>query len=251
MSAINRALDILFCVAEAGRDVGISEIAQMLGSDKATVFRALKAFEKRDLIEQNAETKKYRLGLGTVSLAGKKLHGLSVASRAQPFLSKLSQDMQETVQLSVRSGDRVLYLAVVESPQPIRVASEVGAFAPMHCTAAGKIFLAFSEPDIESFVSRSPLEKRTPNTLTDVEALKRDLQQVRERGWSTDDEELLPHLRVVAAPIWDISGNVSAAVALGGPTLRVTPEKITGMVEAVTATAQQISGVLNEVPAFT
>src|SRR5690606_12990148 len=178
MSAINRALDILFCVAEAGRDVGISEIAQMLGSDKATVFRALKAFEKRDLIEQNAETKKYRLGLGTVSLAGKKLHGLSVASRAQPFLSKLSQDMQETVQLSVRSGDRVLYLAVVESPQPIRVASEVGAFAPMHCTAAGKIFLAFSEPDIESFVSRSPLEKRTPNTLTDVEALKRDLQQV-------------------------------------------------------------------------
>ena len=251
MSAINRALDILFCVAEAGRDVGISEIAQMLGSDKATVFRALKAFEKRDLIEQNAETKKYRLGLGTVSLAGKKLHGLSVASRAQPFLSKLSQDMQETVQLSVRSGDRVLYLAVVESPQPIRVASEVGAFAPMHCTAAGKIFLAFSEPDIESFVSRSPLEKRTPNTLTDVEALKRDLQQVRERGWSMDDEELLPHLRVVAAPIRDFSGNVSAAIALGGPTLRVTPEKVTGMVDAVTAAAQEISGVLCESPSFT
>ncbi|HWK61581.1 MAG TPA: IclR family transcriptional regulator [Eoetvoesiella sp.] len=244
MSAIDKTLDILFCVAQARRDVGVTEIADLCNSDKATVFRALKALERRNLIEQNPETRKYRLGLGTVSLAGHKLRGLSVAAQAQPFLTRLSQEIQETVQLSVRSGNHVLYLSVVESAHPIRVASDVGAFGPLHCTAAGKLFLAYGEPDLARFALAAPLEKHTEKTLTDVEALQRNLDLVRQRGWSLDDEELVPHLRVVAAPIRDMSGKVVAAVAGGGPTLRVTPEKIEPMAQAVTATAQKISNNL-------
>lgn len=244
MSAIDKALDILFCVAQARRDVGITEVSKLCNSDKATVFRAFKALERRNLIEQNPETKRYRLGFGTISLAGHKLRGLSVVAQAQPFLTKLSQETQETVQLSVRSGNNVLYLSVVESAHPIRVASDVGTFRPLHCTAAGKIFLAYDEPDIAKFALTASLEKHTDNTLTSIDALRRDLDLVRERGWSLDDEELVSHLRVVAAPIRDLSGKVIAAVACGGPTLRVTPEKIEALASAVTATAQKISNSL-------
>lgn len=244
LSAIDKALEILFCVADLPRDVGISEIAGMLGTDKATVFRALKAFEKYGLIEQNDETKKYRLGLRTVNLAGQKLRGMSVASRAQPFLSRLAQETQETVQLSVRSGDSVLYLSVFETPQPMRVASEVGTLAPLHCTAAGKLFLAYDEANLSDFVARTPLEKRTKKTITEIDALQKDLDLIRRRGWSMDDEELLLHLRVVAAPILNFSGKITAAIALGGPTQRVSPDKIYGMAKAVAETARQISGHL-------
>jgi DNA-binding IclR family transcriptional regulator len=243
-SAIDKALEILFCVADQPRDVGISEVADILGSDKATVFRSLKALEKHGLIEQNEETKKYRLGLRTVNLAGQKLRGMSVASRAQPFLSRLAQDTQETVQLSVRSGDNVLYLSVFETPQPMRVASEVGTLAPLHCTAAGKLFLAFDETNLHEFAARAPLEKRTDKTMTDIRTLQKDIELIRSRGWSMDDEELLAHLRVVAAPIRDFSGKMTAAIAVGGPTPRVSPEKIDEMVKAVLETAHQISGHL-------
>lgn len=244
MSAIDKTLDILFCVAQIRHDIGVTEISKLCNSDKATVFRALKALERRNLIEQNLETKKYRLGLGTISLAGHKLRGFSVAAQAQPFLTKLSQELQETVQLSVRSGSHVLYLSVVESAQPIRVASDVGAFGPLHCTAAGKLFLAYDEPDIAKFARAVPLEKHTEKTLTSVNALRRDLELVRQRGWSLDDEELVPHLRVVAAPIHDMTGKVVAAVASGGPTLRVTLKKVEPMSKAVRATAQEISNNL-------
>lgn len=244
MSSIDKALDILFCVAQARRDIGVTEVSELCNSDKATVFRALKALERRNLIEQNPETKKYRLGLGTISLAGHKLQGLSVAAQAQPFLTKLSQETQETVQLSVRSGNSVLYLSVVESAHPIRVASDVGTFRPLHCTAAGKIFLAYGEPDIGQYAKTAQLDRHTDKTLTSPDALRRDLDLVRQRGWSLDDEELVAHLRVVAAPIRDISGKVIAAVACGGPTLRVTPEKIEALAQAVSAAAQKISNNL-------
>lgn len=244
MSTVSKALDVLFCLAREPRDIGITELCGLCSLDKATVFRSLKALQSRGLVEQNPENRKYRLGLATISLAGQKLRRLSVVTTAQPYLAQLSQATHETVQLSARSGNQVLYLAVVESAQPIRVASDVGSLASLHCTAAGKVFLAFAEPDIDGLMLQLPLERHTDKTITDIDRLKANLEQVRRRGWSLDDEELSTHLRVVAAPIRDMNGQVLAALALGGPTMRITKDRIETMAEEVVATARSISMAL-------
>lgn len=244
MSAVDKALDVLFCVAGARRDIGVTELCRLCGLDKATVFRSLKALQQRALIEQDPDSRKYRLGLATIRLAGDKLRGLSVARVAQPFMTQLSQVTGETVQLSVRQGNQVLYLSVVESAQPIRVASNVGTLGPIHATAAGKIFLAYSPLGVRALVAEQPLEALTANTITDLDQLEHELQTVRERGWSQDDEELSLHLRAVAAPIRDLNGHVIAAVAVGGPLARVGLERLPELAQAVTTSARAIGSAL-------
>ncbi len=189
MSTVAKALNVLFAVAQTDNRIGVTELCHRTGLDKATVHRSLKALEAYALIEQCSETRRYSLGLGTVTLAGSKLRGMSVATVAQPYLSRLSLVTGETVQLSVRQGDNVLYLAVVESPQPIRVASDVGSLGPLHATAAGKVFLANSTESLNTLAARLPLARHTPATLCEIDKLALDLEGVRERGWSVDNEE--------------------------------------------------------------
>ncbi len=244
MSTVVKALDVLFCVARAEGDTGVTELCRLTGLDKATVHRSLKALQGHALIEQCPDTRRYRLGLGTIQLAGSKLRGMSVATVAQPYLTRLSQATGETVQLSVRQGHHVLYVAVVESAQPIRVASDVGSLGPLHATAAGKVFLAFSTDGTRELASHLPLPRLTPSTLCDLDTLAAQLAEIRQRGWSVDHEELVPHLRVVAAPIVDRQGQVTAAVAVGGPTQRVPTDRVAALATAVTATAREISAAL-------
>lgn len=236
-----KTLAVLRQFAHDTRELGVTDLSRLTGMDKTSVFRALKALERYRFVEQDKATKRYRLGYAVVELAGAKLKQMPLALIAQPHLARLSQKTGETVQMSVMDERRVLYISVVESPQPIRVAVGVGSHGPIHCTAAGKIFLAdATAAGLDQVLSR-PLEKFTPRTVVDPATLRRELSEVRKRGWAIDDEGFVEHLRVAAAPVRDVAGRVIAAVAVGGPTIRVGRKNLQSFVKLVVETTAAIS----------
>ncbi len=236
-----KTLAVLRQFARETPELGVTELSQLTGMDKTSVFRALKALERYRFVEQDHTTKKYRLGYAVVELAGMKLRQMPLASIAQPHLAKLSQETGETVQMSILDELRVLYISVVESPQPIRVALGVGSHGPLHCTAAGKIFLAYAAKAEQNKVFSRPLRRFSPRTIVDPAKLRKELAEIRDRGWSTDDEGFVEHLRVAGAPIRDGSNRVIAAVAVGGPTIRVSRRHLETFVTLVVKAAAAIS----------
>ena len=204
----------------------VSEISRALKMDKANVHRHLRELADQGFVEQERETRRYNLGHAVVALAGVKLAQRGLFDVARPHLDRLCGETGETVQLSVMRQRGVFYLLIVESPQPIRVASKLGEYGPLHGTAAGKLFLAFLPPEQQDEILSTPLAVFTPKTLIDPDALRREISTIRRAGVAIDDQGYLAHLRAVAAPVRDISGEIIAAVAVGGPTLRVTLKRL-------------------------
>lgn len=241
MTLIDKAMTVLKHFAGNPGPVGVSDLSRRTGMDKASVHRIMKALARHHFVEQHPVTKRYELGLLAVELAGAKLGQMPLTEVAQTHLAALSQKTGETVQMSVLHDLRVLYVAIVESPQPIRVATEVGTFGPLHCTAAGKVLLAFQPQSTQDDVLRRRLRRCTANTVVDAPRLRQELKQVRQRGFAIDDCGFVEHLRVAAAPIRDRSGEVVAAVAVGGPSIRVDRKRLAKLAALAVASAAAIS----------
>ena len=240
MKTVRTALLILKQFTRAAPERGVTELARALDLDKASVHRQLKALEQEGFVEQGAD-RRYRRGFAAVRLASVRLGQTTLVALAKPHMLALSRATGETVQLSTLDPEGVLYLDIVESAQPIRVASRVGEVGPVHCTAAGKVLLAHrTEAEREAVLTR-PLPPLTHKTVTDPARLRRELALVRARGHAVDNEGFIAFLRVAAAPIRDASGAVVAALAVGGPSLRVTPAALRGFVRQVMSAAEAIS----------
>lgn len=244
MATVDKALIVLKQFLSES-ELGVSDLSRLTGMDKTSVFRALKSLERFQFVEQDPVSRKYRLGFAVVELAGAKLKQLPLTDVARPHLAKLSRDTGETVQMSVMHELRVLYLSIVESSQPIRVSVGVGAYGPLHCTAAGKLLLAHQPRAVQDRVLSQPLQRYTASTVIDPVELRRELKDIRDRGWAIDDEGFVAHLRVAAAPIRNATGDVIAAVAVGGPSIRVDRKCLSGLVHRVVDTAAAISRDLN------
>lgn len=240
-----KTLAVLRQFARDTAGLGVTDLSQLTGMDKTSVFRALKNLQRYRFVEQDSTTRKYKLGFAVVELAGAKLKQMPLASIAQPHLARLSQATGETVQMSVLDELRVLYISIVESPQPIRMAMGVASHGPIHCTAAGKILLANAAQSDQEKVLSQPLKKFTSRTVVDPVKLKKELADIRAQGWATDEEGFVEHLRVAGAPIRDMSGRVIAAVAVGGPTIRVSRRHLDSYVTLVVKTAAAISKELS------
>lgn len=212
-----RALDLL---AERA-DVGTNEIALALGIDKGAASRTMQTLVAAGYAVQNAKRRYQRgpkLRAGPATAAGA---GLSIRERAHPLLERLHTATGETAHLAIRADDRVLYLDKVETDLPLRVDRPVGTLSPLHCTALGKIFLAFGEAPVPR-----TLAGYTAHTAMDVDALRSALARIVQDGYAIDDEEFAVGIRCVAAPLRDAAGRVVAAIGISGPTARISPSHL-------------------------
>ncbi|MCW5770511.1 MAG: IclR family transcriptional regulator [Rhodospirillaceae bacterium] len=244
MKSVANVLSILRQFSHERPMLGVSEIGRALGIDKANVHRYLRTLVEHGFVRQDRATRRYALDFGIVELAGVQLGQMGLVDVARPHLTRLSLETQETVQLSVLRERGVFYVHVVESSQPIRVASRLGEYGPLHCTAAGKLLLAFEPEARRELVLSQPLAAFTPKTVTDPDLLRDELDSIRRRGFSMDDEGFVPHLRVVAAAVRDRSGEVLAAVAVGGPSPRVTKARMALLKERLFEATERISQAL-------
>jgi DNA-binding IclR family transcriptional regulator len=165
-----------------------------------------------------------------------------VGKISRPVLEQLWRATGETVNLAVMEGHEALYIDVLESAHTFRLVSKVGARRPLYCTALGKAMLAFlSEEEQQYLIAGESFERFTPNTLCRPTQLKKDLSLTRERGYSIDNEEVYLGSRCIAAPVFDQSGKVAAAVSVSGPTMRVPKERVPVFANATRQAASAIS----------
>jgi len=156
--------------------------------------------------------------LGILSRAG---GSFSISRAVEPVLQELVQRIGETAHFAVLDGDCVTYVAKVESPHPIRMFSYIGWRGPLHATGAGKVLLAWSPEDTALRVGTDLLERHTPHTITEPQALLSEIILIRRRGYAMDEEELIEGLTCVAIPLI-VDGVLLGAFSVAGPTSRMT-----------------------------
>jgi DNA-binding IclR family transcriptional regulator len=196
-------------------------------------------------VEQDQTNGRYHLGLRLWELGNHAVARLELPGPAMPALHQLSADTAETAHLAVLDDHDVLYIAKVESKRPLRIPSQVGRRLPPHCTAIGKTLLAWlPSADLDRFIRARGLERFTPHTICDPDVLRSELMLIRQRGYALDREELEQGLRCVAAPIRDRSAQVTAAISLAGPSVRVNEAETPRLVQAVLHAARSISHIL-------
>ncbi len=241
VQSIQRAAAIMRCFTEAEPELGVTAIGQKVGLHKSTVSRMLTTLQQERLVERNSETGKYRLGLGVISLAGVALGRLNARAASQPYLDGLVSATQETVNVTVLDGRECVNIERAFSPQPIRYMGWIGRRTPTHCTASGKICLAYMTPQERTAVLPQPLPQFTAKTITEMEPLIQSLEQIRRQGYAIVHEEFEEGFSSIAAPIKNHLGEVVAALAISGPTYRLEGEAIAAFIDPLLQTTRQIS----------
>ena len=159
-----------------------------------------------------------------------------------PALQQLVEQTGETAHLCMLEGSEVVYVAKVESKQTLRMPSNVGRRNPAYCTGVGKAILAhLPENEIEAYFERTPFRTFTKKTIVEPTKLRKELKEVRVRGYSVDDEEISEGLCCVGAPVRDFSGKVIAGISVAGPKMRIPKGKIPELGARVVNAANSIS----------
>jgi DNA-binding IclR family transcriptional regulator len=242
VQVLDRALGILDLLWKEGPELTLVELTERLGLNKSTVRRLIKVLEQYRFIEQSPRNGKYRLGLKLFEMGSSVMAHLDLRERARPYLERLVFEAGETAHLCILDEGEVVYLEKVETQRTVRIPSSVGRRNPAHCTAVGKAILAFlPENELGDVIQKRGLRAYTRNTITTLAQLKRDLQLVRQRGYSLDNEEIEEGLKCIGAPVRDYSGKVIASVSIAGPAFRLTKDKIAALAQAVVETAHALS----------
>lgn len=242
IQSVDRAFKILDVFSLKDKELGVTEIANRLGLHKSTAFGLLRTLEHWGCVEQNQSTGKYHLGLKLFEYGNRVKEGLNLRGLSLPFLQDLVERYRETVHLVIHDRGEVIYIEKVEGPSAIRMYSQVGQRAPMHCTGVGKAILAFwSKQEVDNLIRTKGLQPFSPKTITDLQQLHEELSVIRREGYSFDNEEIELGLRCVAAPIMNYNDKVVAAISIAGPSTRMTDEQMQNLIIPVKETALKIS----------
>ncbi|MHC1740069.1 MAG: IclR family transcriptional regulator, partial [Anaerolineaceae bacterium] len=161
---------------------------------------------------------------------------LPLRETAKSYLRQMMERTGECAHLGVATQGKVMYIDQVESPVTLRVNAQVGTMNPLHCTALGKVLLAFGDLDIPV-----ELPAFTNNTITDQEVLRRHLAVIQQQGYALDDEEFDIGVRCIAVPVFDCRGKAVGAIGISGPATRVTPERMPELTAVVIEIGQALS----------
>ena len=242
IGSVQRAIDILNLFDPHTPELGTTEIGRELGLPKSTVAGLIHTLEKNGYLDQNPETRKYRLGFKLAERAGVLLEQFDLRQVAAPVLESLRDTCNESVNLGVLDGDDVVYIERMHGMNMLGMRSEIGKREKAHSTALGKAILAYQQPnEIKSFVSRQVFSAVTPYTLTSAAEFTQNLRTVRECGFALDDQENQLGGRCVAAPIFNYQGKPAAAVSISVPLQRMPDEQIAYFGQHVLAAASEIS----------
>lgn len=222
VQSVVRSLDLLEAVAGSAES-GLVELANRTDLRPSTAHRLLATLVERGYVVQNPQTNRYRLGHRIIALAGVIEDRIArLRASAHPRIKAIRDQYDETTNLVVLDRFSVVYVDQFESSRAVRMFTRIGSRVPAHATGSGKALLAFQPPAmLEELFAREPLRQLTPHTVTSGDALRAELARVRERGYALDREEYEEGVACVAAPIFDHTGDVQAAVSISGPVDRI------------------------------
>jgi DNA-binding IclR family transcriptional regulator len=224
IQVIERMTRLLDVLAQHGQPVGLKRLAQGAGLHPSTTHRILSALVRDRLVER-VDTGNYRLGMRLLELGNLVKARISVREHALPYMSELHAATGEAVNLSVRRDDEIVYVERTSSGRALmRVVNIVGARAPLHSTAVGKLFLLEDgAAGLRAYAQRTRLPQFTRNTLTSVSALEKDLARIRRNGFAVDNEEAELGVRCIGAGVRDDAGALVAGLSVSAPSDRMRP----------------------------
>ena len=241
LSSVTTAIHLLKTFSEADAELGISELAKRLGVAKSTVHRLASALLDEGLLQQNAATGRYYLGIALFSLGSLVRARLDVAGESKNLLNILRDSSNENARLAVLERQQVVFLHDFESNQTLRLRSSTGQVRPAYCTAEGLCLLSgLQEKELVEFF-KLPRKNLTNKTVTDEEKIRQKLLQIKRRGYATEDEECDEGTRCIAAPIYNAEGRIIAAVGIAGPRVRIRKSQFSKVAPTVIETAELIS----------
>ena len=225
IQAVAHALDVLEQF-HTDAELGVTELSKRLTLHKNNVFRILATLESRGYIEQNRSTENYRLGTKCLQLGQTYIQHMGLLQQAKPVLFDVAKACRETAYVTVMRQGKVVPVDMVEPDQAVRIVSPIGESLPLHCTAAGKVHLAFETREETQRSLPDSLWTHTEQTITDRTLLEAQLNEIAQRGYALENGEYLTDVRTVAVPIRDYTRTVVGSLAVSGPAYRIGLERL-------------------------
>lgn len=244
-TAPDRKLRLLGALTQAGRAMSLAELAIKLNLPKATTHRLCAQLSEWGYLARDTDERSYIVGPKLRQMSLDTINHDSVRGLRHQVLAQLVEEVGETCNLTTLDGTSVLYLDRVEAPWPWRLMLESGAHVPLHCTASGKLFLStMSATRREALLTQLHLTRLTPSTLCTQQDLREACEQIARDGYAVDREEFISGLIAVAVPVTDGSGQVRAALALHGPSIRLSMDQALARLPALRDAAARMRALL-------
>jgi DNA-binding IclR family transcriptional regulator len=239
--AISRALDILEYLYKK-KEATFTNIYAELGLPKSSAYSILTTLESRGYIRRFAQGGSYGLGLRLFELGNLAASRIDIRKETLPFLMELAIKTNQTCHLGVLDETEGVYMEKVESSRPVIMNSWLGKRLSLHSTSIGKVLLAWqNKQKLEQILNEIVLHRYTSKTIILREELREHLAVVREQGYALDDEENEPEIRCVAGPVFDINGEIIAAISISGLTTQMNLDRLPELIDQVKDTTRSLS----------
>jgi len=225
VQVLDRSLVLLSIVAEADGST-LTALADATGMATSTVHRLLTSLSAHGMVVNDSDTGLWTVGLRAFEIGNAFLRNRKVGTISRPFLKKLMEETGETANIGIEDDGNVVFISQMESHAPMRAFFRPGKRGPIHASGIGKAILStWSDKEIGQLLSGKKLQSFTDRTRNTLPSLLRDIQEIRRRGWSLDDEEHTVGMRCVAAPIFNEYGETIAGISISGPSVRISDDK--------------------------
>lgn len=241
---VGKALALLTRLGDHAHGVVASQLAREAGFPLSTAHRLLGALVRDGYVKFDADTKRYSLGLRVFQLAQKVSQAHGFTGLARPVLEGVSEVTKEATLLAVLDGEQQLYVLSIGGPQQVSVVGEPGKRGPLHCTAQGKVLVAFAPESVrEHLLATLVLDQRGPHTITDRARFRTEIDRVREVGYAVADEEHEAGIRAISVPVLQDDTAV-AAVSTAAPAYRMTVDALRQHLPLLNEAARSMASVM-------
>jgi IclR family acetate operon transcriptional repressor len=245
IQSLDRGLMILETVGKSATPISLGQLTAVLGIDRSSVFRLANTLKRRGFLANSTTGKDYVLGTAVWRLSRQYDWSGMLATIAHDHLQALASVTGETAHLAVREGRKALFIDHAATSHVIAISGQTGELVPLYCTSHGKALLAdFDEPALRQLFGSKPLTQYTKQTVQKVSELAKVCNEIRTRGFASDNSEYMEGVRCVAAPIRDKDRAVIASIGISAPTTRFPSERQPELAAHVKDIAAQISGLL-------
>jgi DNA-binding IclR family transcriptional regulator len=214
VQAVLFALQIMEYVAIQTEAIGVTTLADHFGTNKSKIFRHLKTLAQQGYIVQDEASERYRIGARLIALGHAISDRVDIVREARVVMRKVRNTLNHSVVLSMLDRGGVRVVAVESGKSAIEITVKPGSLMDYHSSAQGKAALAFGTDTLRKQVMASDLATHTPNTITESEALDKELARIRKQGWAMAPNESVTGLNALATPIYDASGKLIATIAI-------------------------------------
>lgn len=241
VQVLDRSLKLLELVAQADGAV-LTDLADRSAMAPSTVHRLLTSLAQHGMVAHDDETGAWTIGVKAFEIGTAYLRFRKLGTISRPFLKQLMEASGETANIAIEEDGDVVFISQAESHAPMRAFFRPGRRGPIHASGIGKAILStWADSEIKTLLQERPLQHFTDKTRDTLPMLLADMDEIRSRGWSIDDEEHTLGMRCVAAPIFDEYGEAIAGISISGPAVRLPDERVAALGPVVLAAAEELT----------